>query len=162
MSRNSRPTPTCGFTTRAMASIFTFWPSCVSVARTRAPASRFRFKGGITEVAEERVRSRIAEGIVSKNRAKHAGFSRGDSRSAKEGHGLWLRAKDNNNRANNSRMLSTGHLVERPCQFPAPEGSAGSVLDMALYRPGWLHTPQVSAELLEAWTAAQESTDQVF
>jgi len=72
-----------------------------------------------------------------------------------------VRAKDNSP-AKNSRMPSTDHLVEPPCQFPAPENSAGSVLDMALCRPGWLHTPQVSAELLEAWTARWESTDQVF
>ena len=59
-------------------------------------------------------------------------------------------------------MPSTGHLVEQPFQFPASESSAGSELDMALCRLGWLHTPQVSAELLEAWTAERELTDRVF
>ena len=67
-----------------------------------------------------------------------------------------------NSPAKNSRMPSTDHLVEPPFQFPASESSAGSVLDMALCRLGWLHTPQVSAELLEAWKAERESTDQVF
>ncbi len=54
------------------------------------------------------------------------------------------------------------HLVEPPFQLPASESSAGSELDMALSRLGWLHTPQVSAELLEAWMAGWEPTDQVL
>jgi len=58
-------------------------------------------------------------------------------------------------------MPSTDHLVEPPFQFPASGSSAGSVLDMALCRLGWLHTPRVSAELLEAWTAGWESIAQV-
>jgi hypothetical protein len=47
-------------------------------------------------------------------------------------------------------MPSTDHLVEPPFQLPASEGPAGSELDMALCRLGWLHTPQVSPELPEA------------
>jgi hypothetical protein len=42
MSRNSRPIPTRGFTTRTTASTFTFWPLRMSVPRTRAPTSKVR------------------------------------------------------------------------------------------------------------------------
>ncbi len=58
-------------------------------------------------------------------------------------------------------MPSTDRLVESLFQFPASGSSAGSVLDMVLCRLGWLHTPRVSAELLEAWTAGWESPAQV-
>jgi hypothetical protein len=61
-----------------------------------------------------------------------------------------------------SWMPSTDRSVEPPFQIPASESSAGSELDMALCRLSWLHTPQVSAELLEVWTAERESTHQVF
>ncbi len=54
------------------------------------------------------------------------------------------------------------HLVEPPFQPPAWESSVGSELDMALCRLGWLHTPKEPAELLGAWTAEGEPTDQVF
>jgi hypothetical protein len=53
-------------------------------------------------------------------------------------------------------------LVEPPFRLPASQSSAGSELDMALCRQGWLYTPKGSAELLEAWAAEQESMDQVL
>jgi hypothetical protein len=53
-------------------------------------------------------------------------------------------------------------LVESPFQLPASENSEGSELDTVLFRPSWLRTLKEPAELLEAWTAERESTDQVF